>query len=175
MNLQPAAARREEQVVGGVLIGGSVVGVADVAAHGQSQQLAHEVILQPGPDDLPFVEQVFRPDEADDRVDEEGVERSGYAVGAGFERELIDAVMGAGRKSTALAGLKIHDLLAHPRACAPAMMFEHALAAGGRRLKLPLRLLATLTAILHVVGPLDSLALAVIERPGRPGGLLSRT
>jgi hypothetical protein len=61
-----------QQGVHVVLVGLGVVGVADVAAHGQAQQLAAEVVLQPGADDLLAVVEVFRPDEADHRVHQQG-------------------------------------------------------------------------------------------------------
>src|SRR5947209_810455 len=54
---------QQQQVVGRVLVGGGVVGVADVAAHRQAEQLSHEVVFQAGADDLPFVIQVLRTDE----------------------------------------------------------------------------------------------------------------
>ena len=74
-----------------------MIGVADVDSHGQAQQLAHEMIFQPGTDDLALVEEVLRPDEAHHAVDQERVERPGDSVGSGLERELIDAVVSAGR------------------------------------------------------------------------------
>ena len=80
-----AAGRREQkqQVVGRVLVGVGVVGVADVDPHRQAQQLAHEVVFQPRADDLPLVEQVLGADEADDAVDQERVERARDAVAPG--------------------------------------------------------------------------------------------
>ena len=107
--------QQQQQVVGRVLVGGGVVGVADVAAHRQAEQLAHEVIFQAGADDLPFVVEIFRPDEADDAVDQERVERARHAVGARLQRQLIDAVMRLGGKRAALAGLEIHHVVRRPR------------------------------------------------------------
>src|SRR5205823_15132820 len=97
--------QKEEQVVGRVLIGGGVVRVTNVATHRQLQKLAHEVILQAGPDDLPFIVEIFRSDEADDAVDQERLESSGDSIGASFQGKLIDAVVGLGRQGAALAGL----------------------------------------------------------------------
>ena len=120
--------QQQQQVVGRVLVGRRVVGVADVHPHRQAEQLAHEVVLQPGADDLPLVVQVLRPDEADHAVDQERVERPGHAVGPGLERELVDAVMRAGRKGTALPRLEVHRLVADPGHVAAAVVLEHALA-----------------------------------------------
>ena len=102
-----AAGRREQEkkIVRRVLVGGSVVCVANVATHRQLQKLAHEVILQAGPDDLPFIVEIFRSDEADDAVDQERLESSGDSIGASFQGKLIDAVVGLGRQGAALAGL----------------------------------------------------------------------
>ena len=48
------------------------------------------------------------------RVDQKRIEGARHAVGPGFERELIDAVMRLGRKGAALAGFEVHDVVAHP-------------------------------------------------------------
>jgi len=37
------------------LIGGGVIGVADIAAHGEAEEFAHEMILEAGTGDLAFV------------------------------------------------------------------------------------------------------------------------
>ena len=87
------------------------------------------MILQPGPDDLPLVEEVLRADEADDAVDQERVERAGHAVGPRLERQLIDAVMRLRRQGAALARLEVHHVVADPGHVAPAVVFQHALAA----------------------------------------------
>ena len=44
-----------------------------------------------------------------------GSKRPGHAVGPGFQRELIDAVMRLGRKGAALPGLEVHHVVADPR------------------------------------------------------------
>jgi hypothetical protein len=64
-------AQQHEQRVHVVLVGLGVVGVADVAAHRHAEQLAAEVVFEPGADDLLAVVQVFRADEADHRVDQQ--------------------------------------------------------------------------------------------------------
>ena len=53
--------------------------IAAVTAHRQAVQLAHEVVLQPGAEDLPTVVEVLRADEADDGVDHERAEVCGAA------------------------------------------------------------------------------------------------
>ena len=64
-------AEQRQQRVHVVLVGLGVVGVADVAAHRQAEQLAAEVVLQPGADDLLAVVEVLGADEADDGVDQQ--------------------------------------------------------------------------------------------------------
>src|SRR5438094_138423 len=102
--LQPSEKlRRRAQPENLAAHGGVVIAVAHVTAHRQAEQLAHEVIFQAGAGDLPLVVQILRADEADDAVDEERVERTGDAIGAGLERQLIDAVVRLGRQSAPLA------------------------------------------------------------------------
>src|SRR5262249_58025089 len=76
------------------------------------EELAAEMILEPGADDLLAVVEIFRPDEADHGVDEERRERARHGVGAGLERLLVDAVMCAGGERAALPGLEIHHVVA---------------------------------------------------------------
>ena len=91
---------------------------------GRPSKLAHEMIFQSGADDLPLVIEIFRADEADDAVDQERIEGASDSVGAGFERELIDAVMRLRRERAALAGFEVHDVVADPGDVALAMMLE---------------------------------------------------
>ena len=69
--IDPGDGQQEHQVLVGILVGVGVVRVAAVAAHGQAVQLAHEMVLKGGADDLLMVVQVFRADEADHRIDHE--------------------------------------------------------------------------------------------------------
>ena len=108
--MHPAAREEQQKIVGGILVGVGVIGVANVAAHRQAEQLAHEVIFQAGANDLPFVVKIFRADEADHAIHQKRIETSRHAVGARFQRELVDAVMRLGGKRAALAGLEIHDV-----------------------------------------------------------------
>src|SRR5262249_61884510 len=62
------------------IFGLGVVGVADVDAHRHAHQLAAEMILQAGAGDLLAVVEIFRPDEAHDRVDEQRLERAGISL-----------------------------------------------------------------------------------------------
>src|SRR5262249_39018842 len=79
---------------------------------GQAEELAAEMILEPGADDLLAVVEIFRPDEAHHGVDQERRERARHGVGARLERLLVDAVMRAGGKRAALPGLEIHHVVA---------------------------------------------------------------
>ncbi len=75
-------------------------------------QLAAEMILQAGAHDLLAVVEIFRPDEADHRIDQQRSEFSRHRVGARLERLLVDAVMGIGGQRAALTGLEIHHVVA---------------------------------------------------------------
>ena len=55
------------------------------------------MIFEPRTRDLPFVEEILRSDEANYAVHEKRVERASDAIGAGFQGELIDAMMSLGR------------------------------------------------------------------------------
>ena len=110
--LHAGGGQQREQRVHVVLVGLGVVGVADVDPHRQAQQLAAEMILQPGADDLLAVVEIFRADEADDGVDQQRPEAARHRVGARLERLLVDAVMRVGGERAALAGLEIHHVVA---------------------------------------------------------------
>ena len=127
-------AQQRQQSVHVVLVGLGMVGVADVHAHRQAEQLAAEMILQAGADDLLAVVEVFRADEADDGVDQQRRECARHGIGARLERLLVDAVVRVGRQRAALAGLEIHDVVAE-RAAAAATARHRAprAAARGRR------------------------------------------
>ena len=73
-----------------------MVRIANVHAHGQAQQLAHKVIFQAGTNDLPLVGEILRPNEPNHAVDQEWLEDARHAVGASFQRELINSVVGLG-------------------------------------------------------------------------------
>ena len=105
-------AEEGEEGVHVVLVGVGVVGVADVAAHGEAEELSAEVVFEAGAEDLFAVGEVFGADEADHGVDEHGRELAGDGVGAGFAGLLVDSVMGVGGESAALAGLEVHDVVA---------------------------------------------------------------
>ena len=89
-------AQQGQQIVHVVLVRLGMVGVADVAAHRQAQQLAAEMIFQPGADDLLAVIQIFGPDEADDRIDQQRRKLAGDRIGPRLAGLRIDAVMGVG-------------------------------------------------------------------------------
>ena len=71
------------------------------------------MIFEAGAEDLLAAVEVLGPDEADDGVDEHGLETAGNGVGAGLAGLLIDAVMGVGGERAALAGLEVHDVVAN--------------------------------------------------------------
>ena len=73
-------AEQGQQRVHVVLIGLGMVGVADVAAHRHAHQLAAEMVLEAGADDLLAVIEIFRADEADDRVDQQRLDRRGQTA-----------------------------------------------------------------------------------------------
>ncbi len=93
-----------------------MVGVADVAAHRQAEQLAAEVILKPGTDNLFAVEQVFRADKTNHSVDQQRAEFARHGISTDFAGLLIQTVMGIGRQRTALPGFKVHDVVTHSAA-----------------------------------------------------------
>ena len=89
-----------------------MVGVTDVHAERHAEQLAAEMVLEPGTDDLLAVIEIFRADETDHAIDQQGIESARDRVGARFAGLLVDAVMGVGRKRRALPGLEIHHIAA---------------------------------------------------------------
>src|SRR5712691_13042045 len=81
--------QQRQQRVRVILIGLGVVGVADIDAHRHAHELAAEMILQSGARDLLAVEQIFRPDKADDRVDQQRLEVARNGVGPCFDGLLV--------------------------------------------------------------------------------------
>ena len=71
------------------------------------------MIFQPGADDLFAVVKILRSDEADDRIDQQGLEAPRHGVGAGLAGLLVQSVMGARGQGRSLAGFKIHDVFSH--------------------------------------------------------------
>ena len=87
--------------------------VAGSHAHRQTEQLAHEVVLQIGEHHFETVEVRFRADEAGDVVDHERIVAPGQAVAQGLGRGHVDAVMLAVGELAPLAGLEVHELPGH--------------------------------------------------------------
>ena len=68
MKVDARDAEQGQQRVHVVLIGFGMIGVADIHAHRQAQELAAEMVLERGAGDLFAVVQVFRADESDHRI-----------------------------------------------------------------------------------------------------------
>jgi hypothetical protein len=79
-------AKQRHQVVHVVLVGFGVVGVAHVAAHGQAQEFAAEMVFQTGADDLLAVVQIFGADETHHRIHQQRLELPRHAVRASQAR-----------------------------------------------------------------------------------------
>src|SRR5690606_31866572 len=90
-----------------------MVGVANIAAHWHTEQLATKMVFQSGPDNLLAVIQIFRSDKADYGIDQQGIKLTRHGVGTRFQSLLIHAMMTIARQGTTLSGFKIHDILAH--------------------------------------------------------------
>ncbi len=67
---EPGGAQQGQQGVHIILIRFRVVGIADVAADRQAHQLAAEMILQPGANNLLAVVEILRTDKADHGIDQ---------------------------------------------------------------------------------------------------------
>ncbi len=79
---------------------------------GRPSSLPQQVVFQPGADDLLAVVEVFGPDEADHRVDEQRLVAPRQCVGAHLAGLLVDAEVGVGRERAALARLEVHHVVA---------------------------------------------------------------
>ncbi len=93
-----------------------MVGVAHVATHLNAQKPAAEVVLQPGPDDLLTVVQVFGPDESHHRIDQQRTIHTRHPVRASLQSLLvnrsIDTYVCPRRQARSLTGLKIQSIRA---------------------------------------------------------------
>src|SRR2546422_10854180 len=78
-------AEQGEQSIGVILIGSGVIGIANVAAHRETEELAAKMVLQPGADDLLCVSKIFRADKTHDGVYEQRREGAGHGGSASFE------------------------------------------------------------------------------------------
>ena len=104
--------QQRQQIVHVVLIGLGMVGVTNVDAERQAEQLSAKMVLEPGADDFLAVIEIFRADEADHAVDQKRIEGARHRVGAGLQSLLVDIVVGIGRQRRALPGFEIHDIVA---------------------------------------------------------------
>src|SRR5215469_2930617 len=91
-----------------------MIRVTNVAAHRQTEQLAHEVIFQTGTDYLAFVVEVFRADKSNHTVHQERLEYTRQTIRSRLQGHLVDAMMSFGGKSAPLAGFEVHDARALP-------------------------------------------------------------
>ena len=110
-----AACRCEQhqQLIGGVLIRFDMVRVANVETHGQTQQLAHEMVFQTGANDFTIIREIFRTNEAHDRVHKKWIKGARDAIGTRFAGELVDSAVPVNRESGPLSGLEIHHVVAN--------------------------------------------------------------
>src|ERR1700739_2647248 len=88
-----------------------MVRIADIAAHGQSKQLAAEMILKSRTKNLLAVVKILGADKPDDGVDEHRIEMTRKAIRPGLACLLTDVRMSIGRKSAPLAGFEVHHVL----------------------------------------------------------------
>src|SRR5690606_13548383 len=77
------------------------------------EQLGTEVVLEPRADHLLAVVQILRPDEPDDRIDQQRLKVARHPIRPGFERLLVDAMMGARGETRALPCFEVHHVLSH--------------------------------------------------------------
>ena len=89
-----------------------MVGVTDVAAHRQPEQLAAAMVLQASPNNLLAIIEIFRADKPHDTVDQQRRVGAGNPIGSCFQGLLVHAVMGIGGEGTSLARLKVHHIAA---------------------------------------------------------------
>src|ERR1700675_4499151 len=90
---------QRQQIVHVILICFRVICVTDIATHGQTKKLSAKMILESGTDDLLPSIQILGTDESNDRIHEQRLKLTSHGVGASFERLLIHAMMGVGRKA----------------------------------------------------------------------------
>ena len=91
------------------------------------------MIFEAGANDLALVVEIFRADKTDHAIDDEGIESTRDTVCAGFQRQLIDAVVSFRGKRAALSRFEIHGLRALPCNVARAMVRENFLASFTQR------------------------------------------
>src|ERR1700730_6489567 len=72
------------------------------------------MIFEAGANDLPFIVQILRANEPHYAVHKKRIEHARHAIGAGFQGQLIHAMMRFGGKSAALARLEIHPVVPFP-------------------------------------------------------------
>src|ERR1700751_12903 len=93
------------------------------------------MVFQTSANDLPFIVQVLRTDETHDAVHQKGIELPGHTIGASFEGELVDPMMGFRRKSASLPGFEIHRVLTFPGHIPPVVVFDYLFSAFAEHLQ----------------------------------------
>ena len=106
----PGHGQKAGQILNVVLVCLHVVGIAAVAPHGNSRELAHEVILQPRPGHLPGVVQILGSDEAHHRIDQKRRKPLGKAIAPRLHGHLVGVEMGVGTELRALPRLEVHHV-----------------------------------------------------------------
>src|SRR5262245_18711602 len=85
------------------------------------------MIFQASTDNLPFVVQVLRSNEADHAVYQKGGEGARHSVGASFQGKLIQPVVSICRQGATLTCLKVHNVVAYPSNVTIAVVLENTL------------------------------------------------
>jgi hypothetical protein len=80
--------------------------------------------VETGPDNLPLVVQVFRPNEANNTVYQERVEGARHTIGTGLQGELVHPVVSVCRQRATLTGLEVHDIIPDPGNVSGAVMIQ---------------------------------------------------
>src|SRR6202050_2306106 len=103
--------------------------ITNITAHWQPEELAHEVVFEAGANNLAFVVEILRADEAHHAVYQERIEAPSNAIGARFQCQLVHSVVSLCGERAALTGFEIHDVFTLPGHIAAAVMLENLLAA----------------------------------------------
>src|SRR5437868_772126 len=112
--IAPCGGQEQQQIVSRVLVGGCVIGVADIASYRETKQFSHEMVFETGANNLALVIQILWTDEANHTVHDKWLEYARHSVGSSLERELVNPVVGFGRERASLPSLKVHYIVTFP-------------------------------------------------------------